>query len=280
LYAHFALAEYEMIATGEFREDLHSLYFQDKAMMTRRFFLQEHNEGNRKPSDCVALPWMVEINNAAYRVELSYVDTFAIHGKASYAQFCSNVGIVLDDKDRMKELGIIDKMHIAYWQYPEDFDAYSLGDLHVFDAYTANCENTQQIYKALGLLEYYRGEPRLTIGATVRDLFKARIAKLFALTPEDKQSLNSLTKQYLRYATAVHLHQERTTARLLAKTEGGRCRNNHPTLAHLVATIVDLDLAGCYGDGQRNQLYPFGVPYIHDYPYNTTENAYHTLREF
>src|SRR5262249_1291146 len=67
---------------------------------------------------------------------------------------------------------------------------------------------------------------------------------------------------------------------LLAKVEGGRCRSNQPTTTVLSGTLVDLDLKSCYGEGQRNQLYPFGRPFIIDYPLNSPYNEYHTLREF
>ena len=281
LYAHFALAEFEMLASGDFREDLYMLYHQDKAVMTRRFFLQERDENGKRISDTVTLPWMLEIGPSAYRVDVCYVDTSAIHGKASYKQFCANVGIDLDAKDSMHDLGMITRMHEAEWRYPEEFDAYALGDLHVFDAFTANVENMREIYQALDLLPFYRGEPRLTIGATVRDLFKARIAKLFDLEPGNSKAMKPIVSHYLSHATAINLRQQTEgTACLLAKTEGGRCRNAYPTLAHLVATIVDLDLAGCYGEGQRNQLYPFGVPFLYEFPRNTTENSYKTLRQF
>ena len=48
----------------------------------------------------------------------------------------------------------------------------------------------------------------------------------------------------------------------------------------LKGVLVDLDLKSCYGEGQRNQLYPFGRPLIIDYERDSSCNEYLSLRAF
>jgi hypothetical protein len=43
---------------------------------------------------------------------------------------------------------------------------------------------------------------------------------------------------------------------------------------------VDIDIKGCYGEGQRNQVYPIGNPVIFSYPINKAQNDYISLRKW
>ena len=149
----------------------------------------------------------------------------------------------------------------------KDFDSYSLGDLHVFDAAKNNSDNFRKIWNSLGIKDFFE-PPKLTIGATVRDIFVAKVMKLFNVDPNDNNSetidflglnkdekndfnkvkselLNAVCKQ----GTAEHLKTFTTSTKCLnAKVEGGRCRNNRPNLIELIGLVLDIDLSSCYGE--------------------------------
>jgi hypothetical protein len=279
-YAHFALAELFMIVHGsEFTQDVIDLLLIRSITMQRR--LTTKDKHTHFIEDYCRMPWILHIDQFAYGVEWCIIDTGAVHGNASYKNFCANSGITLDAKDLMHDLGLIETMHEAYQSHPVEYDNYSLGDLEIYPALAANAVNFGRIWQSLDVGAYYRQEPYLTIGKSICDMFEAKVLQLFDVDPSDASSKKEVLERYCHPASAEYLRKRvDTTATLLAKVEGGRCRNNRPTVATLDGVLVDLDLKGCYGEGQRNQLYPFGRPFIIDYPADSEYNDYQTLRKF
>ncbi|MET0464533.1 MAG: hypothetical protein ABW007_15315, partial [Chitinophagaceae bacterium] len=278
-YAFFALAELYMMVQDDFIQDVDDLVHNKFLTMQRRLAT---NDGRPNyPQDACRMPWILTLEGHEYGVEWCFVDAYAIHGKGGYKEVCANAGIHLEDKDSMKDLKLIDKMHEAYFSHPDEFDRYSLGDLRVYDALRGNAENFRQIWRSLGVEAYYSGQPELTIGASINKLLQAKVYHQFDIAPSDKQTREDMYEKYCTPSSAEHLRAriDSTTA-LLSKVEGGRCRNNRPTVAHLEGVLVDLDLKGCYGEGQRNQPYPFGRPVIIEYPAESPQNKYRTLRQF
>lgn len=286
IYSHFALAEFLMLANGGYLEDLKKIALSDKnvrAEMQRR--MRVVTKGKYGDSDSIELPWIIYIENQMYRVKLSIMDTFAVHGVASYKDFCESAGIKLESKSLMDVH--ISMMHLAYFLNPDEFDAYSLGDLHVYEALQNNSENFKKIWGSLGIDDYYE-PPKLTIGATVRDIFQAKVCKEFGLNPnnfkdekEFKKERKVLLEKVCQWGTAEYLKEFTTSTKALnAKVEGGRCRNNRPNITGLEGCLVDIDYNGCYGEGQRNQLYAFGRPLIDEFEYPSKINKYPTLREW
>ena len=279
-YAYFAVAELYLMTTGnDYLQDVEDLVQGEFISMQRRLATRYGKPPFQQ--DHVPMPWVLHLNGHAYGVQWCIIDLGAIHGGIGYKRFCANSGIELPDKDLMKELGLIERMHEAYQSHPVEYDAYSTGDLQNYEALAANARNIGLVYESLGIGPYYRGEPRLTIGATVRDIFTNRILQLFDITPNDATTKNDTIEQFA-YPASAELLRKRTdsTTFLLSKVEGGRCRCNRPTLAYLSGALVDLDLKGCYGEGQRNQYYPLGKPLIIDYPADSPHNEYRTLRQF
>ena len=187
----------------------------------------------------------------------------------------ANTGVKLDSKDLMKSW--IEKMHIAYNEVASDYDSYALGDLKVYEILKANAVNTKTVYEAIGIGER-ANIPKLSIGATVAELFKEKIGALFDV---DGKALNQIIDLYCRKGTAQYLLTKRSlTSCYLAKVDGGRCRNNRPLDTHIISALCDLDISGCYGEGQRSQLYPFGNPLVLEFSIESRINKFPTLREF
>lgn len=290
IYAHFALAEMAMIGDETF-----SNYLVGKTLvksgqkdaldrllsyieMRRR--LRSVTPTNNQDLDHIELPYIVSIDGVQFALELCIIDTGAIIGMASYKDFCEVSGVTLEYKDLFttEEKSMMDVM---FRDSIDRFDPYAKGDLYCYDALVGFSKLLGKVYEALDIEEYYKGECRLTIGSTVKELFTAKLLKIVGIPANDRQAYKTFNENFLTHSTASTLRLDpRNTKALLSKVEGGRCRNNQPTLISIKALLADLDINGCYGEGQRVQPYMLGNPEIMSYPATSKRNQYWTLREF
>ncbi|MBP5977977.1 hypothetical protein HW132_36105 [Brasilonema sp. CT11] len=162
VYGHFLTAELNMICGGSVKERIKQLQRSngdEQITSGRRAFCQTTIDGMKL--DWVSLKHIITINGIDYELCLKLVDTGAIHGVASYKDFCDSVGWKLtakdnftkDEKGRMLDMAI---------ERPIEFEEYSLGDLDVYEALNCYFEQWQVVYEKLGLSDYYQC-PKLTI---------------------------------------------------------------------------------------------------------------------
>jgi hypothetical protein len=290
LYAHFATAEINLITTGSVKQQIKQLQRnkgEQQITAGRRLFCQ-HIMPDMK-TDSVSLKHIISLNGIEFELCLKVVDTGAIHGIAGYGDVAKAVGYELLYKDNFtsEEKGQMLDMAV---EKAKDFENYAMGDLGVYDI--AEKFNTQWklVYKKLGLSPYYR-EPKLTIGGTVKDLFEAALVNYFKVNPKKwNETLKDIISNFIQPGSADELRKwTNYTRAILSKVEGGRCRNNRPTELSLnnkpnsfglwENPICDIDISGCYGEGQRNQDYPIGKPEIFDYKVSKN-NDYIRLRKW
>ena len=270
LYAHFALADLGMVLFDQdYINDLTVKYSYKTGgiEMGRRLTCGQTGRSS--------FNWIIKINGFEYRIALKIIDTAALHGIAGYKQVCANSGIELDAKDLVGDY--ITKMDQAYAEIPVEFDAYSLGDLRVYDMLAANAKNMSTVWSDLGIIDYMI-EPKLTIGATVASLFLAKIYKHFEIEPVTIRSRDFKTDVFLEpltfNASAAHLSTlVNSNAYLLSKCDGGRCKNNNPTITELSGELVDIDISGAYSSAMSVLDYPFGTPVILATPFNKSKNV-------
>jgi hypothetical protein len=284
LYGHFLLAEILMIANDSLYERILELLGNktgERIEMGRRLRCITPIDGAEL--DYVNLNHFISINGEEFNLTLRLIDTGAIHGIASYKAFCKSVGIILEHKDNFnsKEKEDMLRMAIERWK---DFEDYSLGDLETYEALEAYTVKWKEVFKLLDLQDYWQ-EPKLTIGGSVKAIFESALAHKLEIKDEKgnpwKTQLTEIVNEFIKPTSANDLRQSATSTKaLLAKVEGGRCRNNRPTIARLIAEIVDIDISGAYGEGQRNQDYFIGIPIIWEYKSTAKNNDYITLREF
>ena len=267
IYAHFALADLGMVITDPvWLEDLKTKYARGHIEMSRRVTCGQ--------SGRALFDWFISIDGNEYRISIKVIDTCAIHGIASYANFCSNSGVALDAKDKMKAW--ITKMDDAYFEVPDDFDEYSLGDLKVYDALVGNAENMRVVWRDLDILDYYK-PPKLSIGSTVASLLEAKIFDLFDAPPDMVHDRSFKKDEFLEpltgKATAEFLSQKvDSNAYTLSKCDGGRCKSNNPLATAIHGILVDIDIAGAYSSAMSVIYYPFGTPTILATPYKNRDN--------
>lgn len=290
VYGHFATAELNLIADGTIKKAIKQLQRSkgdEQITAGRRVFCQTKTADINL--DTVNLKHIISIEGVEYVMWLKIVDTGAIHGIAGYGDIAKAVGYNLLYKDNFtsEEKGRMLDMVI---ERPVDFQKYALGDLDVYEILKQFNEQWQLVYEKLGLKPYYR-EPKLTIGGTVKDLFEAALANYFQISPEKwNKTLTEIINNFIQPGSADELRKwVNFTRAILSKVEGGRCRNNRPTELSIKNKpnsiglwdnpICDIDISGCYGEGQRNQDYPIGKPEIFDYKVSKN-NDYITLRKW
>jgi len=287
VYAHMALVETGMMVQGaDYLNDIYGAMRNNHIAFHRR--LQASHSVKRKRSEhsrhkdfIPMFPWTLVVNGYRYNVELCLVDTVAVHGPASYKDLCANVGIKLSQKDEMHERGYITKMHRAYNKVARIFDTYIIEDLRPEEALREWDKLVKNVYKLFDVPCYYRGEPRMTIGACAKDLLEAVVYQGAHIPSDDKEAREEFIKLCLEPGTAKTLIDEVMRTRcLLSKVDGGRCRNNAPTLAHILGALCDIDIKSCYGEGLRCQYLPIGRPMIKDYPIDNPLHLCQTLRQF
>jgi hypothetical protein len=290
-YAHFALAELLMTCHGDFQKAVLEKVKLRNIVQQRRMYATTKVQGATR--DFVDFDWKVNIEGYWFRLRFRFIDTSALHGIASYEGIAAASGTdiphkkILDDL-RDKETGNLltkaEMLKIAL-QYPREFKLYAEGDLEVYQILVNNKEQMEKVYEGMGL--EMKKAPKLTIGGTVKDLFETALEKnLLGSLSEEEISQNScdiktIIDHFISEATANSLKLNcRDTKALLAKVEGGRCRNHQPIMIHHNSIWVDIDIKGCYGEGQRNQIYPVGNPVIFSYPINKAKNDYMSLRKW
>ncbi len=290
-YSHFALAELLMVCHGDFQKAVLEKVKNRQISMTRRMFASTKIDNGTR--DFVDFDWKVKIEGYWFKIRIRWIDTCALHGVASYEGIASASGTelphkkILDDlKDKKtgEVLTKADMLKIAL-QYPEEFKLYAEGDLKVYDILVNNNEQMQKVYEGMGLK--MKKAPKLTIGGTVKDLFETALEKTLLGNLSEKEiednscKINQVINNFIIESTANNLKLNSwDTKALLAKVEGGRCRNHQPIMISNNGLWIDIDIKGCYGEGQRNQIYPIGNPVIFSYSLNKARNGYISLRKW
>lgn len=279
LYAHFAIAELFRVFSG-------SLQRQVEKMALARAGKHLISQGRRVQTSNTIRPnhaqqWVsfdktrVWINGEPFRLRLCIWDTIAVLGNQSLEKLAKLGGHELVYKS---DLSKTDKENMlsVYQEKPEIFDNYAKGDLDVYDILQGCQANLRRVYRELELSDYWKdGESmRMTIGATVAKLFESALLKHMGIS--DLKLLRELAS----HGNSETLKKEATTAKYLAKVDGGRCRNNRPTDVSIKSLMCDIDISGCYGNGLKNQIFPLGRPVIIGYPVDSEKNKYMTLEEF
>lgn len=282
LYAHFAVADFPRLFRGHLqnsilemcRKQIDNSVIRQKRRLTTEYSYKSISKEYIKPK------WILTLEDIPYGLQISVIDSGALHGPVSLDSLAQNTGTKLESKH---DLDLSDKqnMLITYFDKPSKFDRYSLGDLAVYQILSNNCEKFREIYSALGY-EHRAQIPNLTIGATIANLFKQASLDLFSKGGEQYQIKdNELIDLICLPSSAQHLiDRENTTGGLNAKVLGGRCYNPRPLDIKDCGVIADTDISGCYGEGMRNQIYPYGNPVILDYPKQSKHNNYLTIRQF
>jgi hypothetical protein len=288
---HFTIADLYLVFHGQMLMEIDQRVRSREIVMERRLVARQKRQDNpwskdkRKqiPYDFVRLPVAVTLNGACtYQLELSFIDSAAVHGPISFGTLCQNVNINLLVKDEVKDSGLIMKMDEAMYTHYDTILKYLDDDKRVHEALRNHRENTAQLFGDMNVKPWWDGNPPLTVGKATQKLFQAVLEQHAGVEPGRKgQDAREELLGWKQWATADHLASYvNETIMLLAKVEGGRCRSNRPTVSWLPGPIADIDISGCYGKGLALQTYPIGQPLLIGFPLESPRNAYPSLEEF
>ncbi len=269
IYGFFLVAELIMQATNHSdNSDFYAILRRDIA--NKRITMKKRIRASNGFNDKHNMDFIVSLNDNPYRLALTFIDLAGIHGNASLKSVMKNVGLSIETKtslDTWKE-----NMHLAYFELPEIFDEYGLGDLNIDEILVKYDSLWNSIYNDLSISHYK--EPSLTIGSSVGNVI---YSKLLERTQLDKETLKPLlfSANSDRLQRAVNY-----TSVYLSKVYGGLCRNNNPLVINENGILIDIDIDGAYANSMMKQDFPIGIPLVIDYPRNKKLSCMKTLREF
>lgn len=266
-----------------FAEDLLYLQLLEHLDRKRRIKIKHKATG----LDTMRLPYEVlDPSDGRWKVlSIKVLDYSAVLGAKGLKTYAEIVGVPMPDKDTFTkaEKGQMLRMYI---ERPLEFDEYAKGDCVLHEIRTGAFKLFDNICRLLDIepLENYG----MSTGAIVARIIGAAIAKQAGIQPltyVDRRTNKTVElKPVARMALSndgafpgaiqklVALGtQHAGNTPYAAMVDGGRAYN--ATIARIVrGVLADVDIAGCYGNGLRNQLFPIGSPTIY--------TAQVSLREF
>ena len=265
LYSFFGIVDIPLLAKPDtiFYEVIKSALANKAIHHDKRLNTKWNN-----PVSCPITFQIQDINGIyhPYRLRLLFIDIGAIHGNASYKKVCQNVGVDITAKSLMDDYK--SDMLTGLKLHPDEFIAYSIGDLNVYDVLVAYANMMKNVYNELGLTDYYL-LPKLTIGATVADIVAASIFKWQGMEASEyhvkkKREQFLLDNMELSSASYLRTQLNKSELYLLGKVHGGRCRNNNPLTRYVKDASADYDLAGAYSSIMAKLPFFTGEPWFYN----------------
>ena len=255
LYGHFLMVDMGIMCIGEdARNDFKMAVRKGRISQNRRLTAGKYSH------DYKTL-FVITINDQPYRLSFKLIDTLGLYGNASYKELCSIAEIPLQVKDEMKSH--IANMDKAYFEV-EIYDLYAHEDTHASDIIYNHSKLMKPVCHNLDIDEQ---TAKLTMGSTVNSIFEQCLRNETNLqitykNPLVKRGKIDPLKPWVEKASAEYLAtQINSSIHLLAKCNGGRCRNANPLATIKKNRILcDIDLSGAYTNAMRQLDYCLGTP--------------------
>ena len=269
------------LLAGLFNDDYLCLYVQRHLKQDGRIVI---DTGKRKNRQYLRLPlFMTNNDKTRYQLVIRPLDLSKI-GVGSLEKIASSLGIKMQEKGKMDAYK--KRMLDAYRDdnLRTDFILYGIDDACVlFKMKKANYERIKSMYETINLKPAVGGiKERLTTGSMVAGLFfdwlhsifeKSSGNTIYDVEPvlpgykyfkkdEDKSySLDDLLKKCgVKYFANTNPEFTKQTNALV---QGGRAKNERPTVISDTGVIADADLTSCYATILENLVYPVGLPFTY-----------------
>ena len=228
--------------------------------------------------DCVSLDHIIEIDGEAYELFLSIRDYGAIVGNGGLKNWAEVVGYEFPSKDELSKTDMIDMVHAAITK-PKETHAYIFGDIDLDLIWGKYTELFTQMLERLEI-EGYKGDPSMTIGQTVADVLLRKLAKAHSVSTEGnwKEAIANLMTAYTTFNAQGLAKKWDSSESYLSKTDGGRAFNARCKDTAIWNALCDIDISGCYGEGQRNQSLVIGCDPVVIRYYHKNRNQKMSLR--
>lgn len=285
IYFHFGVVELRHFAKGAYLQDLEQKTLEGYIDQKKR--VRAYQAKDPHSAEFVEMPWLAVYTTPEgvrkKKIDLMFVDTAALHGPASLKDIAANVGVDLPDKSSMDHLK--SRMRDAYFsehsETDDRFENYGLGDLKMREILLAFRDKLITMYKDTGVVDHFRGEGRMTFGATVKDFITAHIYKANGIKPGNLKGQKAFRQNLLQYGTAKYLQEQVHDAYVyMAKVIAGRCFNARSRHTKVFGPLFDIDIASCYGRGLLLQDLFFGQPIFLNYRLRNKQQKLPSLRAF
>ncbi len=272
--------------------------FNDKELC---LFIQRHlkqdgritiDNGEKKNRQYLKIPvFLTDEDGCRNQLVLKATDLAKI-GAGSLKKIASSLGVKMSQKNKMDAY----KKHmLTAYKYDglrRDFIQYAKSDATVlFELREANQNRLAELYDTLGLTPTRK--EKLTTGSLVAGLFYDWLSSLFEgdniygadvlpgyeyfhFKNDKPYKLEDLLKKcgVERFANS----DSEYTKQVNALVQGGRAKNEQPTVSSDAGVIPDADLTSCYATILEKMVYPVGLPYT--YSKHESNKKVLTLGEF
>ena len=265
--------------------DLLAGLFSDRVLCERiQRYLEQNgritiNTEERKHRQYLKLPvFVTDEDKTRYQIVLKTTDLAKL-GAGGLKKIASSLGVKMTDKNKMDDYK---KEMLTAYKNPVllgDFIKYAKSDATVlFELREASLARTAMLYETIGLEPPER--EKLTTGSLVAGLFYDWLVSLFenhenyhgsdvlpgykyfrsknGKTPYALQDL--LKKCGVEYFATSNPEYSKQANSLV---QGGRAKNERPTVISDSGVIPDADLTSCYATILENLVYPVGFPFVH-----------------
>ncbi|MBE9041818.1 hypothetical protein IQ235_13615 [Oscillatoriales cyanobacterium LEGE 11467] len=232
----------------------------------------------RVGKDAASLNAIITIDDVDYELFLSIRDYAAVVGNGGLKNWAEVAGFEFPDKDALKTEDMDDMIQTAV-DKPLETHKYILNDIDLDLIWECYKELFLETLEVLGL-EEYKADPGMTIGQTVATVLIRAIAKRHDIDPNgpwEKEVIELLSKHSSYNAQALAKKWDSSES-YLSKTDGGRAYNARCKDTALWELLCDIDISGCYGEGQRNQSLAIGCDPVTIRYYHKNRNRKMSLR--
>ena len=285
------------LLAGLFNDRELCLYIQRHCKQDARITL---DNGSKKLFDknknLLKLPiFLTDEDGYRHQLVLKITDLGKI-GAGSLKTIASSLGVKMEQKSIMDKY----KKNIlkAYKNknVRKDYLKYAKGDACVlFELRKANQKRLCNLYETITLTPPDEAKEKLTTGSAVAGLFYDWLCSRLGQTPDEIYGENLLPAyEYFTYSGGKSFELEdllkKCGVNYFANTDaeyskqanaliqGGRAKNEQPTIINDSGVIADADLTSCYATILENLTYPVGLP--HTYSKHESNKKVLTLGAF
>lgn len=293
MMAFFAPAD---VLSGQFRDHELCIFIQRFIVQDTRMRIETDD---KKYRSVLRLPIYFQTPYGVLQYVIGISDMAKLIGVGGLLKTAETFGLTMNSKNIMNDYKTC--MDVAYASTGEScelatkevstlhdaFIEYSKEDATIlFDIREKALERTKDIY-SVQKMEPPKKE-YLTTGALVNDLDKSYFHKQIgdhkAYTLFQKKDAKGNPHPYtledlLQKSTVKYFAERKETAKqALALVQGGRAKNERPTVTSVRGAIADNDISGAYVSIQRALEYPIGLP--RTYGEHESSNRVVTLGQF
>lgn len=271
------------LLAGLFSSEADRVYIEGFCTQDARIRLES---GDKRNPDKLLLPLCLETPYGKLRLVLKVTDLAKV-SVGTLKETAEGLGLQMPAKDAMDKYKTNMLEPYSSPSLLEEYLRYAASDASIlWDIREANRKRTEILYGIHNLTTPEREV--LTTGSLVASLFQEYLTnyvgdyktwELFSSIGADNKARPwGLTDLTSRSTVEYFATLKETRKSVAAIVQGGRAKNERPTVIKVSGVVADYDAAGAYVTMQRLMLYPLGLPAT--YGQHRSSNRVMTLGDF